>query len=111
MFTGKHFIWLAISGLIIALHILLNKKYKFSYKTTIMGSIVVRFFDNEQNNISSKIKDVFEEGNYNKEQDGIIFEGSLLYIPFKEKTNIAYFIVGFEVEKDSYFSDLCLQKQ
>ena len=41
MFTGKHFIWLAISGLIIALHIVLNKKFKFSYKTNLIALFVV----------------------------------------------------------------------
>lgn len=41
MFTGKHFIWLVISGLIIVLHIVLNKKFKFSYKTNLIALFVV----------------------------------------------------------------------
>ena len=41
MFTGKHFIWLGISAAIIAIHIILNKKFKFSYKANLYALFVV----------------------------------------------------------------------
>lgn len=87
-----------------------NNNYMFSYNTTILGSVVVRFYDSNYTNISSETANVINDGVYNNIENGIITEINKLEIPYVKENNISYFTVGFEVEKDSYFSDLYLQK-
>lgn len=88
-----------------------ERDYVFSYKTTMVGSVVVRFYDNEKNNISLRATDIINEGFFSESQNGIIKETTKIEIPYVEGTNISFFTVGFEVEKDSYFSDLFLEKK
>lgn len=88
-----------------------NNNYLFFYKTTIIGDIVVRFYNKNKKNISSEIINIIEGGTYDSDQNGIIVHSTELIIPYKENTNISYFQVGFKVSENSYFSDLCLKKQ
>ena len=88
-----------------------NDDYVFSYNTTIVGSVVVRFYDNEKNNISSEVINLINEGAFDEAINGIVKEDIKIEIPYVEGTNISYFTVGFEVEEESYFSDLVLERK
>lgn len=86
--------------------------YEFSYKTTIIGSVAIRFYDKDKNNITSlEMVDVIKDGFYDEELKAILVEDTIVTIPHIEGTNIDSFIVGFEVEEDSYFSEIYLQKK
>ena len=39
-----------------------NNDYKFSYKTTGISSIVVRFYDEQKNNISNEVQEIVQNG-------------------------------------------------
>ena len=87
-----------------------NDDYVFSYKTTGLGGVVVRFFDSQKNNISSKIENVIQKGYYDKIENGIITSSTNVLISYKEETDIAYFEVGFKVIPNELFSKLTLLK-
>jgi hypothetical protein len=88
-----------------------NSNYVFSYQTSILGSISIRFFDENFNNISFIINEEIKYGTYNEKELSIIIEGSKINLPYIKNKGISYFMIGFKVEKDSYFSNIILQKQ
>ena len=87
-----------------------DNDYKFSYKTTGTSRIVVRFYDEQQNNISNEIENIVEGGFYDVNQQGIVVNLSELNLLYKKETNISCFQIGFKVGKNDYFSDLNLSK-
>lgn len=107
MFTGKHFIWLAISGLIIALHVILNKKFKFSYKTNLIALFIVAVASEVMKvmlNMESVIGPTFEtSGTYLNYESlpfhlctiQIVFIVALMYFIKKDSTKDT--ILGFMV--------------
>ena len=72
--------------------------------TTGISSIVVRFYDEQKNNISNEVQEIVQNGFYDSVQQGIIMNLSELNLVYKKGTKISHFQIGFKVEKNNYFS-------
>lgn len=84
--------------------------YIFSFKTSAEEKLIVRFFDENKNNISNEVVELIKDGLYNEVENGIEISSSDFICFYKENENIVYFQVGFKVENEEYFSDLKVVK-
>jgi hypothetical protein len=89
-----------------------NCDYEFSYNTSGGESIIIRFYDEQNKNVSQEMIKIFNDGIYDNNNQGIVIETNEFKFLFDKESDInTYrFQIGFKVEQNKYFSAINFYK-